>query len=346
MDAARPPSRLERLLLYCPTARPETQPLTPVTVNNHSAIHLAALLETTGDDNHHRLYIDPFRKRYAKYNAAPIQLLTGDNAANWSSVSSVIIAKSRRVGDGNVALLPLNRKRHWQDWNTVIDEKDRPWTEKRAMAVWRGATTGNNSGPFGRQHPRHELVRRWFDAPQSLCDVGYSKLISSCVGNSKIMAYLRDRLSIEEQLRYKYVVSVDGNDVATNLKWILLSNSIPLMPVPRVESWLLESQLKPMVHYVPLRADLSDLDKMIGWCRRNDRLCRLIAENGKTYIRPFLQYVRDRSLETAVIERYLGSTDLPMFDDAPFPPPPPPPKAPPLPRAGKLRKKILHRSCK
>jgi hypothetical protein len=320
--------------------------LTPVTEKG-VATHLAALLANTDEGNHQRLYVDPFRRRYPEYTKAPIQLVTGDNIR---LSETVVIAKSRRVGDGNVALLPLNRKRHWQDWNAVVAEKDRPWSEKMPVAVWRGKTTGNDQGPYGDRHPRFELVRRWHDAPPSLCDVAYTDR-TSYYGDDDKPAYFRDRLSLNEQLKCKYVISVDGNDVGTNLKWVLLSNSVPLMPVPRVESWLLESQLKPMVHYVPLRADLSDLDKMVEWCRRNDRLCRLIAENGKTYIRPFLQYVRERQLETAVIERYLGSTDLPMFDDAPFPPPQPPPSKPspktrPLPRAGKMRKKIVHRNCK
>ena len=37
--------------------------------------------------------------------------------------------------------------------------------------------------------------------------------------------------------------------------------------------------LKPFVDYVPVKADLSDLEEKIKWCRDHDDECRKIAEN-------------------------------------------------------------------
>lgn len=37
-------------------------------------------------------------------------------------------------------------------------------------------------------------------------------------------------MSVEDQKRYRYIVSLEGYDVATNLKWIMNSNSLCLMP--------------------------------------------------------------------------------------------------------------------
>lgn len=41
--------------------------------------------------------------------------------------------------------------------------------------------------------------------------------------------------------------------------------------------------LKPYVDHVPVKADLSDLEEKIRWCREHDDECRKIAENAKAF---------------------------------------------------------------
>jgi hypothetical protein len=41
--------------------------------------------------------------------------------------------------------------------------------------------------------------------------------------------------------------------------------------------------LTPWVHYVPVRADLSDLHAMISWCRANLDECERIAAQGQAF---------------------------------------------------------------
>ena len=53
---------------------------------------------------------------------------------------------------------------------------------------------------------------------------------------------------------YKYQLSLEGFDVATNLGWMLTSDAVVLMPTPTVESWLGHGMLRPWGHYVPLDA--------------------------------------------------------------------------------------------
>ncbi|TIP49593.1 MAG: lipopolysaccharide biosynthesis protein, partial [Mesorhizobium sp.] len=70
--------------------------------------------------------------------------------------------------------------------------------------------------------------------------------------------YRKPFLNIEQQRRYRYIVSLEGNDVATNLKWIMSSNSLCLMPEPTYETWFAEAKVEPNIHYVPLQRDFSD----------------------------------------------------------------------------------------
>ncbi|ENT7385234.1 hypothetical protein ACXLUW_000800 [Campylobacter coli] len=37
-------------------------------------------------------------------------------------------------------------------------------------------------------------------------------------------------LSKKEQMKYKFIISLEGNDVASNLKWEMNSNSLVLAP--------------------------------------------------------------------------------------------------------------------
>ena len=41
--------------------------------------------------------------------------------------------------------------------------------------------------------------------------------------------------------------------------------------------------LEPMVHYVPVKADLSDLPERVRWARRHDDVVRRIGANGRRY---------------------------------------------------------------
>ncbi len=43
------------------------------------------------------------------------------------------------------------------------------------------------------------------------------------------------------------------------------------------------SELQPWTHYVPVKADLSDLHEQIDWCRTNAEECRRIAAMGQAF---------------------------------------------------------------
>ena len=114
----------------------------------------------------------------------------------------------RDATNRNSVLLKLNSVRHYQ-----FVEDLTPFREKKPMAVWRGKSN--------RQH-RIDFANRFTDHP--LCDIG-------CTQHKEPEAqpYHKDFISIEKQLQHQFVVSVEGIDVATNLKWIMASNSLCLM---------------------------------------------------------------------------------------------------------------------
>ena len=70
--------------------------------------------------------------------------------------------------------------------------------------------------------------------------------------------YLKKILTIREQLKYKYILSIEGNDVSSGLKWQLYSNSVVFMRKPKIVSWAMEDKLEPYVHYIPIKDDFSE----------------------------------------------------------------------------------------
>ena len=66
-------------------------------------------------------------------------------------------------------------------------------------------------------------------------------------------------ISLYDHLAYKFIVALEGNDVASNPKWIMFSNSVAVMPKPRFETWFMEGRLIPNYHYVEIRDDYADL---------------------------------------------------------------------------------------
>ncbi len=122
-------------------------------------------------------------------------------------------------------------------------------------------------------------------------DVAFDRLVqltpsTSDIDLALVRTRVRGRIPIAEQLKAKYLLSLEGNDVASGLKWMLASQSVVVMPAPTCESWACEGLLEPYVHYVPVRHDLADLEAVYDRCRANDDRCRAISENASAFIGP------------------------------------------------------------
>ena len=240
------------------------------------------------------------------YTLDDLLYLFGD--VNWNC-RICVLTKSRPVGrpsrpQRNV-LLNLDRKRHWGPL-AEVDKHDVPWEAKADALVWRGSTTGVWDEAVDRG--RRALAARYARHGDPAIDVGINAIIQRAAEPRFRGMYewmVKPGKSVAEQLRFRYIVSVEGNDVATNLKWALYSNSTVLMAKPRVESWALETALVPGVHYVRLRDNYSDLEERLEWCRRNPSKARRIAERGRAYVQQFLDARREAKVSTEIIRRFL-----------------------------------------
>ena len=82
--------------------------------------------------------------------------------------------------------------------------------------------------------------------------------------------------------QYKYQLNIDGTVAAYRFPYLLAGDAV----VFKQDSEYYEhfySDLKPGVHYVPIKADLSDLVKKIQWAKSHDQEVRKIGINGRQY---------------------------------------------------------------
>ncbi|WP_404368181.1 glycosyl transferase family 90 [Marinobacter sp.] len=196
--------------------------------------------------------------------------------------------KSRPItGDSsnrNSVILKLNTVRHY---HFVPDPL--AFREKKPMAVWRGKSN---------QPHRIEFARQYADHP--LCNVG-----CTVHKEPQALGYHRDFLSVEEQLKYQFVVSLEGIDVATNLKWIMASNSLCLMRRPRFETWFMEGTLIPGYHYVELKDDYSDLVEKTEYYRENPEKAEAIVRNANHHASRFMDAKMEELVSILVVDKYL-----------------------------------------
>lgn len=198
------------------------------------------------------------------------------------------IQKSRPInGDNtNAVILKLDRKRHF-----FFIKDSKKFSEKKAILIGRAHIS---------QPHRMKFMEMYFDHP--LCNLGQ---VNTNAGN---LHWLKPRISIAAHLEYKFILSLEGNDVATNLKWIMSSNSIAVMPKPKYETWFMEGTLIPDFHYVQIKDDYSDLAEKLQHYIDHPDEAQAIINNANQYTRQFLNPEQEDLISLLVLQKYFYFT--------------------------------------
>lgn len=187
------------------------------------------------------------------------------------------------LGNKNSVLLNLDKLRHFY---RVVDAN--PYEKKKNMAVWRGAAHRKHRQDFLSTCYRSDLL-----------DVG------AVDNNVATKEYRKNFMSLRGQLQYKFIISVEGNDVATNLKWIMSSNSLCFMRRPRYETWFMEGSLIPGFHYVEVKDDYSDIDDKVEHYINNPCEANFILRNANRHANSFYNSKIEELVSLLIFDKYL-----------------------------------------
>lgn len=192
-----------------------------------------------------------------------------------------------------------------EDWKLAlssndfsISESDRvEWKNKIPTAFFRGSGTGSVEFSKNQRLQISKIDYEWSIIKPDLLDAGIvswnardkinSNLTITYIKPSEMNElgiFLKKRVEMNKQLKYKYLINIDGHSKTNRFSYLLQTGCLIL----NVESkYVIGNQrwydhlLIPYVHYVPIKYDMSDLEEIILWCRNNDIKCKEIVNNAK-----------------------------------------------------------------
>jgi hypothetical protein len=223
-----------------------------------------------------------------------------NSADGFGSDGLPVLTKARIIGiQNNGILLKYEYDYHWRILETFKDPYN--WSNKIDSVCWRG----NHITALSKKYNRRHFVKMYYKN----YDIGFYPKKDDDYYNANPDMF-KNSMTQDEQLKYKYLICLEGNDVGTSLKWQLSSNSIVLMAKPTIESWLMEGLLEPYVHYVPLKEDLSDLSEVIDWCKNNDHKCKEISQNARKHMSQFMDQENELLLHKILCKWFKNNVTL------------------------------------
>jgi len=190
------------------------------------------------------------------------------------------ITKSRPLlpadGNRNNILLNLDKVRHF----TWVADPYR-WEQKECRIIFRGDI-------HGKPH-RQRFIDQWQNHPW--CDLSASSF-----------------MALYDHLRYRYIMALEGNDVASNLKWVMSSNSVAVMPRPKFETWYMEGRLIANYHYIEIAPDYHDLIDRISYYEAHPDEVKAIVRHAHEWVAQFRNKRREDLISLMVLDKYFRLT--------------------------------------
>ncbi|XP_034647928.1 protein O-glucosyltransferase 1 [Trachemys scripta elegans] len=152
------------------------------------------------------------------------------------------------------------------------------WKKKISKGYFRGSRTSPERDPLivlSRENP--ELV-----------DAEYTKNQAWKSEKDTLGKPPAKEIPLVDHCKYKYLFNFRGVAASFRFKHLFLCGSLVFHVG---EEWLefFYPQLKPWVHYIPVKPDLSDVRELLQFVKENDDLAQEISERGHQFIMDHLQ---------------------------------------------------------
>lgn len=196
-------------------------------------------------------------------------------------------------GDPNAVAVPDAYFFHNRGHALMRTEGERAalaWADRSDRVVWRGRANGNGLLSFDAVHRDNPLTMQRIRMAWICRDLGVDFRFTPEPGTEQEAALMRAGLLGERMLpetwgTMKLAIDIDGYTCTWDN---LLHRMLLGCCVLKVESefawrqWYYD-RMEPWRHFVPVRADLSDLSERLDWARTYDDEARAIAEEGQRF---------------------------------------------------------------
>ena len=216
------------------------------------------------------------------------ELLPGD-ITFVPDLPSIVKSRPLAADVQNSTLLKMDKVRHFIFVNDPLS-----WDAKRPTAIFRGKVAGKQT--------RIDFMKRYFGS--AVCDCGDVSRPGTVPSEWQV-----EKKTIREHLDYRYIMALEGNDVASNLKWVMSSNSIAVMPRPTCETWFMEGTLLPDYHYIEIKPDFSDLEERLTYFNNHPEEAKQIIMHAHEFVAQFRDTHRERLIALGVMDKYLRMTN-------------------------------------
>lgn len=214
------------------------------------------------------------------------------------NIPSIVKSRPLVAGNENSVIMKLDKVRHF-----IFIKDEKSFVEKKNMVVFRGKI--GVPGTNGFKENRYRFLEKYWGHP--MCNLGEIK------GRHPNKQWIVEKMTLRQHLDYKFILSLEGNDVASNLKWVMSSNSLAVMPRPTCETWFMEGRLIPNYHYVEIKPDFSDLEERLNYYIAHPQEAEEIIRHAHEYVEQFKDPERERLVSLFVLKKYFEETNSATF---------------------------------
>jgi len=196
--------------------------------------------------------------------------------------------------------------------------EDADWTKKKDTLFWRGTTTGGiYTLDNWREMQRTKAVLSCLNDPvlRNMCDIKFYRFAAKQTDNAtrvemmKEIGELGEKMPLLDQMQYKFVFAMDGNGPCSG-RFEQFAAGTSLIVKPESEHIeFFHSGLRPNVHYLSVKEDLSDLTSQIAWALDHQEEAQQMVRNMQKYSRsiyqaPVSEYLRHLFVEYSKLLRW------------------------------------------
>ena len=210
------------------------------------------------------------------------------DAPDVTETPTVMKCRPTSADTAIAVLLNLDKVRHF-----IFLDDPASWEDKSPTAIYRGR--------MGRNPSRRAIMERYLGNPRvDAGDVSRPGRVPD--------EWLKPKLTLYAHLGHRFILCPEGNDVASNLKWVMSTNTLAVMPRPRWETWFMEGSLEPERHYVEVKPDFSDLEERMDHYLGHPALAREIIAEAHAHVDRFRDRHREDLVSLLTLHKYFRNT--------------------------------------